>query len=83
VDIVPHAAGSAAADAGNLLDVRVEQMEYLGAFWRTRVTGARLRDRELVADFSINAVRRLDIEVGSALRIEIPAERLLVFPREA
>ena len=40
-------------------------------------------DRVFVADFSINAVRRLGIDEGGAMRIEIPAERLQIFPQEA
>ena len=84
VDIVPHAIDEdCASDISNLLDVQVDEMEYLGAFWRTRVTGRRLGDLKIVADFSINAVRRLGIAKGALMRIEIPAERLLVFPRGA
>ena len=87
VDIIPHAAsgkgGEPVGTPENLLEVAVGEMEYLGAFWRTRLTGERLGGRTLVADFSINAVRRLGIAAGGTMRIEIPAERLLVFPRSA
>jgi iron(III) transport system ATP-binding protein len=87
VDIIPHAAsgtgGEPVGTPENLLEVAVGGMEYLGAFWRTRLTGDRLGGRTLVADFSINAVRRLGIAAGGTMRIEIPAERLLVFPRSA
>ena len=50
------------------------------ALW---VTGTLLGDRVIVADFSINAVRRLGIAEGGAMRIQIPTERLLVFPQVA
>jgi iron(III) transport system ATP-binding protein len=87
VDIIPHSAigvgGEPVGTPENLLEVAVGGMEYLGAFWRTRLTGERLGGRTLIADFSINAVRRLGIAAGGAMRIEIPADRLLVFPKSA
>jgi hypothetical protein len=38
-------------------------------------------DPALVADFSINVVRDLAIEVGKEMLIALPPERLRVFPR--
>ena len=70
----------------------IDEMEFLGSFWRTRLTddaeggeeGGASGDRAggdlLVADFSINAVRRLDMCEGQTIRVEIPSERLRVFP---
>lgn len=90
VDIIPHGSGARAdgkpADTGNaenLIDAHVEDIEFLGAFWRVRLSAARLGDRILVADFSINAVRRLNIGTGVDMQIELPRERLLVYPKEA
>jgi len=85
VDIIPHSLDSAEAvkTPENLIDVTVEAMEFLGAFWRTRLSSPRFEDRVLVADFSINAVRRLTIEVGGQMRVELPRERLLVFARDS
>lgn len=90
VDIIPHASGESSsgkpADAGNaenLIDALVEDVEFLGAFWRVRLSAARLGERILVADFSINAVRRLNITAGVSMQIELPRERLLVYPTEA
>ena len=34
---------------------------------------------ELVADFSINAVRRLSLAEGGTINVELPAVRLLAF----
>ena len=89
VDIIPHGAdahGDNAVDRPktpqNLIDTHVTEMEFLGMFWRTRLTAPRLGDRLLVADFSVNAVRRLAIETGGAVQVEIPRERLLLYPRE-
>jgi iron(III) transport system ATP-binding protein len=90
VDIIPHGADAHAVNSvdrpvtpQNLIDAEVQEMEFLGMFWRTRLTAPRLGDRTLVADFSVNAVRRLNIETGGVIQVEIPKERLLLFPRGA
>jgi iron(III) transport system ATP-binding protein len=80
-DIVPHEAGyRGAPDPRNIRDVRISEMEFLGSFWRARLTGAGLGPDELVADFSINAVRRLSLAEGTAITVELPASRLLAYP---
>ncbi|MGP4673931.1 putative 2-aminoethylphosphonate ABC transporter ATP-binding protein [Agrobacterium salinitolerans] len=88
VDIIPHGADAHAANAAdrpvtpqNLIDAQVLDMEFLGMFWRTRLTAPRLGETILVADFSVNAVRRLRIEVGGAIQVEIPRDRLLLYPK--
>ena len=67
----------------NLVDAEVTEMEFLGAFWRCRLVSPRLGERVLIADFSVNAVRRLGIETGGRMQVELPQGRLLVFPRSA
>ena len=57
----------------------IDEMEFLGSFWRTRMSSPELSGNELVGDFSINAVRRLSLEEGLVVPIEIPSERLKVF----
>ncbi|MEO3388317.1 putative 2-aminoethylphosphonate ABC transporter ATP-binding protein [Mesorhizobium sp. CAU 1741] len=81
VDTIPHALTD--GEAENLVDVDVREMEFLGGFWRTRLASPRFGDRLLIADFSINAVRRLDIAVGTSMRVELPRDRVLVFPKDA
>lgn len=90
VDIIPHGSGprspgspEVVGAAENLIDANVEDIEFLGAFWRVRLSAKRLGNRILVADFSINAVRRLNIAAGVDMQIELPRERLLIYPREA
>ncbi|UDF32757.1 UNVERIFIED_ORG: putative 2-aminoethylphosphonate ABC transporter ATP-binding protein (plasmid) [Roseateles sp. XES5] len=90
VDIIPHGADAHAVNAAdrpltpqNLIDAEVQEMEFLGMFWRTRLTAPRLGERTLIADFSVNAVRRLNIETGGVIQVEIPRERLLLYPRAA
>jgi len=87
-DIIPHGTdGEASHEQSNIpssentLETRIDEMEFLGAFWRTRLHNDDLGDEELIADFSINAVRRLDLAVGNMLTVELPAERLMIFPK--
>jgi iron(III) transport system ATP-binding protein len=68
------------ATAANAFTVRVADVEFLGSFCRVGLTFAG-GTPELVADFSINVVRDLAIEVGKEMPIALPPERLLVFPR--
>jgi iron(III) transport system ATP-binding protein len=56
-------------------------MEFLGSFWRCRLSSEVLEGIELIADFSINAVRRLDLAAEKDLVVEIPSNRLKVFAR--
>jgi iron(III) transport system ATP-binding protein len=79
-DVVPHEIGfHSEGDDRNVLDVTIDEMEFLGSFWRARLSGARLGAARVLADFSINAVRRLSLAEGGAITVELPAERLLVF----
>lgn len=81
-DILPQGTGEA-SKTPNRLSVVIEDMEFLGAFWRTHLHGSDLGEETLIANFSMNAVRRLNLEKGAALTIEIPVERVLAFSREA
>lgn len=65
----------------NALNVQISEMEFLGSFWRTRLTGSNMGGAELVADFSINAVRRMDMAEGKDLVVEIPSKRLKIFEK--
>jgi len=58
-------------------------MEFLGSFWRARLASTALGDAKLIADFSINAVRRMQLSVNMDLIIEIPSNRLKVFTKPA
>ncbi|SUY29265.1 iron(III) transport system ATP-binding protein [Aminobacter aminovorans] len=82
-DVIPHASGSLANGAANAIDVTISEMEFLGSFWRTRLHGHALGNETLIADFSTNAARRLSLVQGVALTVELPAERLLIYPRGA
>ncbi|MEX2517856.1 MAG: putative 2-aminoethylphosphonate ABC transporter ATP-binding protein [Paracoccaceae bacterium] len=89
-DFIPHALDPAMrppddqiSEEDNALAVRVDQMEFLGSFWRTRLSNPVIGDQQIVADFSMNAVRRMEIDTGAEVLIEIPSRRLKVFPAEA
>lgn len=80
-DVVPHGPApdevSVPGNGENLIEVRIEAMDFLGSFWRTRLRGPLLED--LVADFSVNAERRLQLAPGRTILVELPRTRLLVF----
>ena len=79
-DILPHAADEVGADGHvNRFPVTIADAEFLGSFWRMYLEGEAFGDRQLFANFSMNAVRRLGLEKGGRLAIEIPPERVLVF----
>ena len=89
-DIIPHGEGARSPGApdsisneNNTLDVHIEDMEFLGSFWRVSLTNAALGEKRLLADMSINAIRRMNIEIGSDISVELPAKNLWVFPDRA
>ena len=65
--------------APNSAEVQVSDIEFLGSFCRV---GLALGDDTpaLVADFSINVVRDLEIRQGQTLLISLPPDRIRVFP---
>ncbi len=85
-DVVPHGQGARSPGASDIIhtpentfEVTIEEMEFLGSFWRTRLRDQGLDNLELMADFSINAVRRLALATGGKLTVEIPPENLKIF----
>jgi len=70
----------AGAGGANRLDVTVSEMEFLGSFWRARLSGSAFGRAAISADFSVNAVRRLGIADGAGMSIALPVDRLHVFP---
>jgi iron(III) transport system ATP-binding protein len=83
-DIIPVGAdgeGSRASEgAGNALEATIMDMEFLGSFWRARLGIKALGNNTLHADFSINAVQRMGLETGKSIAIELPPDRVTVFP---
>ncbi|MEX0695610.1 MAG: putative 2-aminoethylphosphonate ABC transporter ATP-binding protein [Rhodospirillales bacterium] len=82
-DIIPYGADLARGDnpdTENSFDVKIESMEFLGSFWRAHLKFLHGAEDSLVADFSINAERRLSLAEGKEMTIEIPDNRILIFP---
>ena len=67
--------------APNTLAVRVTSLDFLGAFWRAALKVENDPELVLRSDFSINAMRDLNIHVGQSLMISLPPEALRVFAR--
>jgi iron(III) transport system ATP-binding protein len=85
-DIVPQGMGdysSSDSNPENSLDVEIEDMEFLGSFWRVSLNNSILGGATLMADMSINAIRSLEVSTGSTIRVKLPADRLWIFPPSA
>ncbi|MGH6945940.1 MAG: putative 2-aminoethylphosphonate ABC transporter ATP-binding protein, partial [Kiloniellales bacterium] len=67
----------------NAFQVRIDYMEFMGAAYRAHVLGEGLGPDGLLAEFSINAVRRLSLNEGDSIHIRLPRERIRLYPVEA
>lgn len=81
-DIVPMQAGIASDLTENCFYATVADMEFLGSYWRAHLACSALGQQPLVANFSMNAVRRLGLKPGLEVTVEVPADRVLVFRQE-
>jgi len=85
-DVIPHSAGAkrsraSSSKGANLIDVKIDSMEFLGSYWRAHLGGTTLGGVPMIANFSMNAVRRLGLEEGIDMTVELPVERVLVFAK--
>ena len=82
-DIVPHvdAGPNGNAQAANMVEATLAELEFLGASWRAYLESAWFPGQRLIGAFSANAVRRLSLAEGMRLRLEFPSARMKVFPR--
>lgn len=67
-----------AAGNANVVEVRVADLEFLGAFCRARLL-TRKGEVPILADFSANLMRDMDISLGTELRVVLPPSSLHVF----
>lgn len=65
----------------NVVPVVVREMEFLGSFYRATLSSSKMGDHEFEADFSINMTRRTNIQIGDKVKIIMPADRLLIYPK--
>jgi iron(III) transport system ATP-binding protein len=71
------------ADEGNVFQVKVEAMEFLGSFYRADLADGAMGEARLRADFSINLVRRLAIDEGHSMNVRVPRECIRIYGAEA
>ena len=67
----------------NALPVRVEHLEFLGAFCRARLSPEGAGASALTADFSANLMRDLDVRTGQTITVCLPADAIRLFPAGA
>ena len=67
------------AGSANAFPARIVEMEFLGSFFRTRLVPTAANETELAADFSVNAVRDLELAPGKTLTVALPSDRIRVF----
>ena len=67
----------------NQVKARIEELEFLGSFYRAVLSADGAKDVPITADFSINAMRDLKLHEGQSVSIALPAERIRIFPRPA
>ncbi len=85
-DIIPHGKGARSpgakdkiANPKNSFETTIKEMEFLGSFWKSSLQSKALGGCVISANFSMNAVRRMDLEVGKTLTVELPHEKLKLF----
>ncbi len=83
-DIIPYGSGFVEqSEDGNCIEVLLADMEFLGSFWRCHLESEDFQRADLIADFSVNAVRRLSLEVGQTISVGVPEAGLMAFARES
>jgi len=68
-----------AAGHRNTIEVHIEDMEFLGTFYRANLAVNGPSSPKLMADFSMNAARDLELEPGKIIPIAMPSDRLRLF----
>ncbi len=68
-------------DSPNTMPARVDDLEFLGAFYRATLAVEGMGEERLTADFAPNLVRSLDIREGANLTVVFPDDRIRVFAK--
>ena len=76
-DIEPCSPGTSSST--NMIKVTINDMEFLGSFWRAELGGNKLGEHTLRADFSVNAVQRMELATGKQIEILLPPDRITLF----
>ena len=69
------------SDTENIVEAEIHHLEFLGSFYRAEIGGDAFSGHDIRADFSINLVRRKDIEVGSKIPVRFPPDFIQLYPR--
>ncbi len=65
--------------APNAFEATVAELEFLGSFYRAKLTAKGAENTVFQADFSVNLVRDLGIEAGKTLTVAFPEDRIRVY----
>ncbi len=63
----------------NSIKVKLDEIEFLGSFFRCDLSGAPLNDNIIEADFSINLSKRVELNVGNEISIRLHADNITLF----
>ncbi|NQV47789.1 MAG: putative 2-aminoethylphosphonate ABC transporter ATP-binding protein [Rhodospirillaceae bacterium] len=69
--------------SANSIETTVDNLEFLGSFYRAQLLTTGNGKAKLLADFSINLIRDIGVEEGKTLSISLPESRLRVFEGSA
>ncbi len=64
---------------GNIVEAEIKQIKFMGSYYRVQLTNAAFSEHEIQGDFSVNLMRRKNVEVGMTLPVRLPRERLVVY----
>jgi iron(III) transport system ATP-binding protein len=64
----------------NCVEIEIAALDFLGSFCRATLKS--VEGSEIVADFSINLIRDLSLDIGKRLPVVLPADRLRVFAKD-
>ncbi|RMD60978.1 MAG: putative 2-aminoethylphosphonate ABC transporter ATP-binding protein [Alphaproteobacteria bacterium] len=64
---------------GNVFQVRISALEFLGSFFRADLANDHLGEARLRADISINQVRSLGLSEGQDIHVRLPRDRIRIY----
>ena len=81
VAIRPEDVNAQDLEAGdNIVNVEIKDLKFMGSFYRAELIGAAFDGHEVEVAFSVNLVRRKNLQSGSKLPVRMPAECIVVYP---
>ena len=76
-----RAGSGAGSGADNRLTVVVEDVDFIGSYYRCVLSAAAFGELRLTADFPVNFMRGVRVEPGAEVSVTIPEDALHVFSR--